>query len=416
MKKKNILVVGGGPEITFCQDYIQDNKKYNFWSISEIPTMYPNLFKKSIHINFKNWGSVVNAIKELNVEFDAVVCWDEVLTHIADDLAKELNLSPISNLDSQPFRYKDRMRIVCEAMGIKVPRYKIVNNYLDTNKLINWSFPLIIKPTSFLSSIGVKKVNTFFELQQVASQMLNIKFPVYIGNSVYELGDMYGLEPRILVEEYIEGEEYSLEGIVVEEQYYPLGITKKITDEAQFVDEIGHIFPAKLEKELEQNIHNWGKKLHSALKLNNIASHTEFKIDKNGEIILIEIGARIGGDLIPRLMTNSFTSSNFDFYDTYMDARLENNIDLIVETDRYSGIVFFKVPSEKYGKKLKGLRYNKELSSKIIEEKFFINIGDILPNPLNWSNERVAYLCLENKDYNLLLSDMEKLYASAEVI
>ncbi|HHJ7411397.1 TPA: hypothetical protein ACQMYH_000729 [Streptococcus pyogenes] len=46
-----------------------------------------------------------------------------------------------------------------------------------------------MKPTSFLASIGVKKVYNFSELQQAVSQMLNVKFPVYIASGVYELGN-----------------------------------------------------------------------------------------------------------------------------------------------------------------------------------------------------------------------------------
>ncbi|HHK1299103.1 TPA: ATP-grasp domain-containing protein, partial [Streptococcus pyogenes] len=106
-----------------------------------------------------------------------------------------------------------------------------------------------MKPTSFLASIGVKKVYNFSELQQAVSQMLNVKFPVYIASGVYELGELYNLEPRVLVEEFIDGEEYSLESVVRNGIYTPLGITKKIVDEKLFMDEIGHIFPSNLNKE-----------------------------------------------------------------------------------------------------------------------------------------------------------------------
>ncbi|HHJ8203725.1 TPA: biotin carboxylase, partial [Streptococcus pyogenes] len=127
--KKNILIVGGGPEITICYDLINNSTEYNFFSVSEIPTMYPELFVETIETSFRNFGKTIEQIKELKYSIDAVACWDEALTHIADDISKELGLNPISSLDSQSFRFKDRMRMVCEAGGLKMPKYKIINQF-----------------------------------------------------------------------------------------------------------------------------------------------------------------------------------------------------------------------------------------------------------------------------------------------
>ncbi|HER4182789.1 TPA: biotin carboxylase, partial [Streptococcus pyogenes] len=104
-----------------------NSTEYNFFSVSEIPTMYPELFVETIETSFRNFGKTIEQIKELKYSIDAVACWDEALTHIADDISKELGLNPISSLDSQSFRFKDRMRMVCEAGGLKMPKYKIIN-------------------------------------------------------------------------------------------------------------------------------------------------------------------------------------------------------------------------------------------------------------------------------------------------
>lgn len=410
--KKTVLVVGGGPEITLCYDYIKDNADFKFISISEIPPMYPEIFNDSIVVEFKNWGKVVEKIRELSTNIDAVACWDEAMTHIADDISKELNLSPISKLDSQPFRFKDRMRMVCEATGIKTPRYRIIDQFSDTVKLINWEYPLIVKPTSFLSSIGVKKVNNFSELQQVVGQLLSVKFPVYIANSVYELGDIYNLEPRVLVEEYIEGQEYSLESIIVNSEYYPLGITQKIVDDEVFMDEVGHIFPANISSHLKEKVLKWGELLHNVLRLYNVSSHAEFRVDKNGEIYLIEIGARIGGDFIPKLMTNSFADKSFNFYDSYVHARMGIRKIVDTQTDRFSGIVFFKLRPEDYGKKFEGIDYEIPKESKVFYSGMLKSEGSVLPTPINWSNERFGYVCLENKNYETLQEEMKQLLNS----
>lgn len=414
--KKNILIVGGGPEITICKDVLKNNQNFQFYNVSEIPSMYAELFVQSLEVDFSNWGNVIEKINELNVKFDAIACWDEAMTHIADDIAKELRLMPISQLDSQPFRYKDRMRMVCESSGIIVPRYKIVNHYDDTFKVINWKFPLIVKPTSFLASIGVKKVDNFVDLQQEVAKLLNVKFPVYLGSSVYELGDIYGLEPRVLIEEYIEGNEFSLESIIVNGSYKPIGITQKITDESLFSDEIGHIFPCNLNKEIQEKIFSWGEKLHNALKLQNIATHAEFRLNSNNDPVLMEIGARIGGDLIPELINNSFVNG-FSFYEEYLNARVGENIDIDNSIRTYTGVIFLRLKKENYGKILKRYSYDLNgISSKIIKKGMYKKEGTLLPNPINWSNERIGYLILENDSYNKLSNDLTNILSSVEII
>lgn len=65
--KKNILIVGGGPEITICYDLINNSTEYNFFSVSEIPTMYPELFVETIETSFRNFGKTIEQIKELNI-------------------------------------------------------------------------------------------------------------------------------------------------------------------------------------------------------------------------------------------------------------------------------------------------------------------------------------------------------------
>lgn len=60
-------------------------------------------------------------------------------------------------------------------------------------------------------------------------------------------------------------------------------------DEKLFMDEIGHIFPSNLNKEEKSRVYSWAEKLHQILQLNHITTHTEFRIGRNGDIILIEI-------------------------------------------------------------------------------------------------------------------------------
>lgn len=411
---KKVLVVGGGPELTNFEQYISNTEEYEFYSVSVISPLFRSLMKDSVIVDFRDWGATIEAIRDLNVDFDFLICLDEALTHIADTLAKELNLSPLSELDSQSFKFKDRMRIVCEALDITTPRFKIIHDYKNTEQLVNWEFPLIVKPTSFLASIGVKKVYSFKELQSQVNQQLNVKFPLYF-DKTYELGELYNLENRVLVESFIDGEEYSLESIVTENEYQVIGITKKLTNETNFMDEVGHLFPAKISKDLKEKIEKWGYALHKALKLVNTATHAELRIDRENNIYLIEIGARIGGDNISELIRIN-SENKFNFFEAYLKAR-EGIVTSNCIGKKFAGIVFIKVPVESYGKVFESLIIpNISQDTAIIETKYMISEGETLPKPINWSNERIGYVLLESESYESLNDNMIKILSDTRII
>lgn len=410
---KKVLVIGGGPELTNFEEFIVNTNDYEFFSVSVIPPTFGDLMKKSIIVDFRNWGETISSIKNMQINFDFLICLDEALTHIADNIAKELSLIPLSKFNSQPFKYKDRMRIVCEAHGINTPKYKIINDYKNSEQLINWNYPLIVKPTSFLASIGVKKVESFKELQAQVNQQLNIKFPLYF-DKTYELGELYSLENRVIVEEFIDGEEYSLESIVTKNEYKVIGITKKITHEIDFMDEVGHIFPAHIPNHLKEKIEQWGQALHHALGIVNTVTHAEFRIDKKNNIYLIEIGARIGGDNISELIRYN-SDNNFNFFEAYLKSR-EGKIYSHVLGKKFVGIAFIKVPTNAYGKIFESLTIPKITNtSTIIKNEYMLKKGTVLPSPINWSNERIGYIILENQSYDDLNDDILNIISNTRV-
>ncbi|HFX3783864.1 TPA: biotin carboxylase, partial [Enterococcus faecium] len=105
---KKVLVIGGGPELTNFEEFIVNTNDYEFFSVSVIPPTFGDLMKKSIIVDFRNWGETISSIKNMQINFDFLICLDEALTHIADNIAKELSLIPLSKFNSQPFKYKDR--------------------------------------------------------------------------------------------------------------------------------------------------------------------------------------------------------------------------------------------------------------------------------------------------------------------
>ncbi len=164
--------------------------------------------------------------------------------------------------------------------GDPSPRSILVSSEsnLDT---IDLPFPVIVKPTDRSGSRGVEKV---FDRDELAEAVKNA-----IGQS---------LEKKAVVEEYVHGKEYSVEHISYKGVHRLLAVTKKYTTGEPHYIETGHLEPAPLNREVMEKIDKVISHALDSLEIEYGASHSEIKIDSKGDIRIIEIGARMGGDCI----------------------------------------------------------------------------------------------------------------------
>jgi biotin carboxylase len=145
------------------------------------------------------------------------------------------------------------------------------------------NFPVILKPIKNSGSRGVlkceKKEN--FERDITECKSFCSKGP-------------------FIIEEFISGDEISVEAFVINNKVQIVQITDKIITSPPYNVELGHIQPSKYDGKRE-GIENILQKIVDKLDLNNCVLHPEIKID-NGKLIIIEIGPRLGGDNITSLL------------------------------------------------------------------------------------------------------------------
>ena len=75
-------------------------------------------------------------------------------------------------------------------------------------------------------------------------------------------------------------------------------MTLKHTTGAPHFIETGHLEPAPVDEETRERVKKVVSHALDTLEIRNGASHAEIKIDADGVIKIIEIGARMGGDCI----------------------------------------------------------------------------------------------------------------------
>ena len=159
----------------------------------------------------------------------------------------------------------------------------------DTDlSLLPFQFPIIVKPTDRSGSRGVCKVQRLEDLHPAVNRALEQSF-----------------ERKAIIEEFIEGIEYSVEYLSFQGAHYFLALTQKFTTGAPHFIEKAHLQPADVSRQDLDRIKKTVEHALDTLGLANGASHSEIKI--NGDkITIVEIGGRMGGDLIgSHLVPNS---------------------------------------------------------------------------------------------------------------
>ena len=219
-------------------------------------------------------------------------------------IANKLNLIANPIEASQICTNKYEMRKAFEKAGISVPKFMKISNCED-EYLKNIIFPVIVKPTDRSGSRGVTLVKVKENLKPALERAIENSF-----------------DNEAIIEEFIDGEEFSCECISYRGNHNYLTITKKFTTGAPNFIETGHIQPAGLTKSEEQKVKQEIFKALDALNIQNGPSHSEFKIDNKGNIRIIEIGARMGGDCIGSDLVK--LSTGFDFLKLTLDIAVGN--------------------------------------------------------------------------------------------
>ena len=189
-------------------------------------------------------------------------------------------------------------------------------------------FPVIVKPRDNSGSRGVKLCRTKEELEQSMAEALE-----------------YSKLDSVLVEEFIEGPEYSIEGLHYDGKSEVIQFTEKKTTEFPYNVELGHIQPANISDENKQKIREIVAKIGKALKFENCPSHTELKINERG-IFVIETSPRLGGDYITSTLTPLSTGINFE--DQLLHIALGEKVNTQTgRVEKASGVCFLNLPCGK---------------------------------------------------------------------
>ena len=223
------------------------------------------------------------------------------VNYVAETLNLPCNQTKYTSIQTNKYK----MREALQNSGIPCPKFAIADDSFDIGMISDFSYPIIVKPTDRSGSRSITKLESANGLEQAIKEARGVSF-----------------EKKAIIEEFLEGDEYSMETISYKGNHHYLATTKKFTTGAPHFIETGHIEPSGLSDEVLETAVEVVLKALDALHIENCASHSEFKVDKHGNIRIIEIGARMGGDCIGSDLV--YLSTGNDFMKMVIDVACGN--------------------------------------------------------------------------------------------
>ena len=269
----------------------------------------------------QDFEATLSVAKKYDVSAVVTAATDKTLVMMAR-VAKELNL-PFYSVETAQWstdKYQMKQRFI--EGGVPCAQGRLIHNAAEAKDLF---FPVICKPRDNSGSRGVKLCRDVNELQECIDEALD--------NSKLD---------TVLVEEFIEGREFSIESLHYDGKSDVIQFTEKRTTEFPYNVELGHKQPANLTDDERQQIRDIISKIAVCMNFENCPSHTELKVNDRG-VFVIETSPRLGGDYITSTLTPLSTGINLE--DQLLHIALGEKVDTVTgRVDKASAVCFFSLP------------------------------------------------------------------------
>lgn len=367
MKRKKIAILGANEPLRV---FYEQAKALGYKIISfawEEGAVCKEMADRFYPISILEKEEIASICKKMGV--DGVNCFSlESAVPSVNFISRFLGLPANSERSEHLSTNKYSMRACFQHAGLSIPKFKIVFEHGELDE-IKIDYPLIVKPVDSGGSRGVTKADTKDALIQAICR-----------------AKQYSVSGGVLIEEFIDGEEFSVEYITYQGKHFFVALTEKKTTGSPYFVELEHHQPANVTADLLKRILSLTESALSALNFEIGPSHTEVKVNKAGIPYIIEIGLRMGGDMITSDLVR--LSTGYDFTHAVIELSTGNFIKPEVITRKYSGIYFLSLQSPAIEKYIRNYTQHPEIVRSVLFNEQIKEIRE--------SNDRAGYFVYQS--------------------
>ena len=279
------------PTTTYRADAFVDAAKdlgLDLTVASEVPSAFQDLHPADLlTLDLANPDDAVETVRAFakHHPVSAVVGVDDDTAVLAAVIGQELGVPSNPVLAVSAARSKPLQRKKLRECGVPVPSFTVHSLAEDPIEVASSTeYPCVLKPVSLSASRGVIRADNQAEFLSAYARLDAI---------VQSAG---GAEHQFLVERYIAGPEFALEGLVVNGALHVLALFDKPDPlEGPFFEETIYVTPSRLDVAAQESLTDCAQRAVAALGLVRGPVHIELRYNNEGPW-LIEMAARpIGG-------------------------------------------------------------------------------------------------------------------------
>ena len=277
---KKVLIVGAG----FLQDFvIRRARELGYYTIAIDGN--PN----AVGLKHADKSAAINIIdREACYRFAMNEGVDGVITAATDYgvlsvsyIAEKLGLPGLKYETARRIKNKYRVRQRLIEAHVDDTREAYIADRGTNLHELDIHYPVMVKPCDGSGSRAVQRVDNPGELVAACKAAMESSL---IG--------------KALIETFVAGKEYGAESMVVNDEIHVLGIMKKFMTEPPYYAELGHQIPSELPDTLERKAKSCVEKAIRALEINHGAINMDLIIGDDGDVHIVDVGARMGGNMI----------------------------------------------------------------------------------------------------------------------
>lgn len=331
---------------------------------------------KSLAISTIDIKGVVEAAKEIGIDGVMTLASDLPMRTVAA-VAEALGIIGIDTETALRATNKSLMRQCLKVNNVPVPEFIKASSYEEyLGAVKSFGTRFIVKPADNSGSRGVYLVDG----GNVDGGNEDIVKKTYAYSKKYSrCGD-------IIVEEYMTGDEVSVETLSVNGECHVIQITDKLTTGAPNFVETGHSQPSRFSAETAYEIKETAIAAVKAIGITNGPSHTEIMVTAEGPKI-VELGARLGGDCITTHLVP--LSTGVDMVECCIKIALGETPDYSVKFSRGSAIRYFDSHKGTI-EKIDGVE-EAEKTDGVCQISFVKNAGDKIDD-ITSSSDRIGFV------------------------
>jgi biotin carboxylase len=304
-----------------------------------------------------------------------------------------LGLTGISRETALKATDKGEMIKAFETNGVEHPWYYIVSSLPELVTVIDKiTYPCIMKPTDNAGSRGVVLCHSREDLE-----------------NEYEYSHRESRGGEIIIEEYLQGAEFSVEVMVIEGEPHVLQITDKLTTGAPHFVEMGHSQPTNQNEENREKIRDLACRACKAVGISNGPAHVEMILTKSGPK-MVELGARMGGDCITTHLVP--LSSGIDMVGCTIRLACGEKIDIEPKYNKGAAIRYFDIHNGTI-KAIEGIDEAKKMVG-VQDISIVHQIGDAI-GEIGSSTDRVGFVIAQAETAEEAVRVCEKAIAAIDI-